>query len=221
MFKTTVLAAALGLFAAQATAATLSGTYMINIRNFQDTASDSSIVTNANSAATRANFDAQSIDATIQYTGDLNFGIGSGNSGSTTIDNFLTSAGGSYSVTSSVGGFDLTSTLLSLGNYKVTTFFEIFGTFAGAADGRITHDDGITLVGNNVTGGVSAPPTPKKFTDFTADAGNFTLLYASANGNPSILNVDATVAPIPLPAGAVLLVTALGGLGLSRRRKAA
>ncbi|WP_300032777.1 VPLPA-CTERM sorting domain-containing protein [uncultured Roseobacter sp.] len=220
MMKHTIIAAAaaMTMLAAEATAATLSGTYTINIRNFDDSDAPGDVVTRSNSAATRSNFDAQAIDAVIEYTGALDFGIGSGGSSTTTIDNFLTSAGGSYSVVSS--SIDLSSTLLSQGSYVTTTFFEIFGSFAGnALNGLITHDDGITLEGNNVGGGVSAPPTSRRLTDFTADAGDFTLLYASANGNPSILRVEADISPVPLPAGAVLLMSGLAGLGIARRRK--
>lgn len=209
------LASALALGTAlPASAATLNGVFTIEIYNFSDTPGDSTVVTQTNSAATPANFAAQTLDATVTYTGDIFFGIPSGNSGSTTIDNFLKSAGGNYSIDSSL--IDLTNTLLSQGNYTTTTFFKIMGSFASAVEGVITHDDGITLVGNSVTGGVSAPPTSAKTTDFTAGAGDFTLFYAAANGNPSILKVDAT--PIPLPAGGVLLLTALGGLAIARRR---
>ncbi len=224
MFRTTFIAAAatLALFSAEATAATLNGTYTINVRNFADTGGDSNVVTSGNSAANRANVDAQAIDAIIEYTGDLDFAIGSGSSSTTTIDDFLTSKGGMYSVTSSAFGFDIATAILSQGSYIQTTFFEIFGSFAGnAANGIITHDDGVTLEGVNVAGGVSAPPTPKKTTLFSADAGDFTLLYASANGNPSILKVEADVSPVPLPAGALLLLTGLAGMGVARRRKKA
>ena len=42
-----------------------------------------------------------------------------------------------------------------------------------------------------------------------------------ANGNPVPVTFDFDVAPVPLPAGGLLLLTALGGLALTRRRKAA
>lgn len=204
-----------------ASAATLNGTYTINIRNFADTDSDPTIVTSTNSAATRTNVDAVGIDATVQYTGDLNFSVTTGQNVSTYIDDFLTSGGGSYSILFGDQTF-LDTTQLSLGDYSVTTFFEILGSFAGdALNGVITHDDGITLEAVNQTGGVSAPPTSKKITNFTADAGEFTLLYAAANGNPSILNVQADISPVPLPAGAVLLLTGLAGFGVARRRRKA
>ena len=116
----------------------------------------------------------------------------------------------------------LQNTLLSQGTYVTTTFFEILGSFATDAlvGSTITHDDGITLIADNgQTGGVSAPPTSSITTAFTAEAGDFTLLYASANGNPSILRVDANLAPVPLPAGGLLLLGAIGGLAALRRRK--
>lgn len=203
-------------------AATLSGVFEINVRNFADTTGDSSIVTQTNSAATEANVSAQAIDATVTWTGDIDFRLGSGSSSSTYISDFFASGTGSLSNVSGSEQTFLDNTLLSLGTYKVTTFFEIMGVFTGdVLSGMITHDDGVTLTGVNVTGGVDAPPTTEENTAFTADAGAFSLFYAAANGNPSILEVDVEMAVVPLPAGVVLLLTGLGGLAIARRRKKA
>jgi hypothetical protein len=215
MFRATLIAAAatVALLGSQASAA--------------DTVGDNSVVTNdgANSAATAGNFAAQTLDATVKYTGDINFGIGGGNSGTTTIADFLNSAGGTWSSLSVLEDTFLATTLLSQGTYVQTTFFQILGNFGTEVlSGVINHDDGVTLV-EATSGGVSAPPTSSRFTDFTADAGDFTLFYAAANGNPSILKITAELAPeltpVPLPAGAVLLFTGLAGLGFARRRKTA
>jgi hypothetical protein len=222
MMKKLLSAVALTVaFAMPSVAATLNGTFIIDIRNFSDTAASgagANVVTQANSAATAANFNAQTSDAVITYTGNINFGIGSGNSNSTTIANFLTSAGGT--VTGSAGALAfLNSTLLSQGSYVTTTFFKITGTFMSSYEGKITHDDGITLMARDLTGGVSAPPTSERTTKFSATGGKFTLYYASANGNPSILKVD--VSEVPVPAAGFLLIGALGGLVALRRRKTA
>ncbi|WP_371038491.1 VPLPA-CTERM sorting domain-containing protein [Rhodosalinus sp. FB01] len=85
--------------------------------------------------------------------------------------------------------------------------------------GTITHDDGVYLTGVNSTGGISSPPMEEENTDFTADADDFTLIYAAANGNPSILEIDATV--VPVPASALLLLAGLGGLAAVGRRRTA
>ena len=100
-----------------------------------------------------------------------------------------------------------------------TTFFKITGNFASAAAGMITHDDGVTLVANGQTGGVSSAPTSVLNTKFSSPGGAFTLYYAAPNGNPSVLKVD--VSPVPVPAGGLLLIGAFGGLAALRRRRAA
>lgn len=219
MLKNTFLASAVAVatMAAPVFATTLNGTFTINIRNFTDS-DPGPDVTNASSAATAVNVAAVAIDATITYTGDLDFNAGS----STNVWDFLTSGGGAIVFTLGDQAL-LQSTVLSQGDYVTTTFFEIFGNFAtDVLSGTINHDDGITLIAaNGQTGGVSAPPTSLIPTAFTAEAGDFRLLYAAANGNPSILNVDATLAPVPLPAGGLLLIGALGGLAALRRRKTA
>jgi hypothetical protein len=204
---------AIGSIVGAAQAATLNGTFTIDIRNFTDPD-----VTNTNSFATAANFGAQASDAVITYTGDINFFNPTSSGAATSIAQFLGSAGGSYSIVSGTQSF-LDSTRLSQGSYVTTTLFSISGVFATAVEGIIRHDDGITLVASGQTGGVSAPPTPATNTAFTANAGEFTLFYAAANGNPSILNVDAAV--VPLPAAGFLLIGALGGLVALRRRKTA
>ncbi len=224
MMKKLLSAVALTVvFALPSVAATLNGTFTIDIRNFTD-ADPGPDVTQANSHATAANFAAQASDAVIQYTGAINFlvpSIGEGaanNSNTTTIAQFLASAGGSYIATPTAQQF-LNATLLSRGSYVTTTFFKITGMFASRSEGTIYHDDGITLVANALTGGVSAAPTTQLATGFAANAGAFTLYYAAANGNPSVLRVDATA--VPIPAAGFLLVGALGGLMALRRRKTA
>ncbi len=192
-------------------AATLNGTFTIDIRNFAATG------TSAGSDATAANFASQSSDAVITYTGDINFFNTVASGATTTIAEFLNSAGGSYAFVT--GNLTDLGARLSQGTYVTTTFFKISGMFNSAVEGLITHDDGITVVASGLIGGVSAPPTTVVNTVFGAQNGAFDLYYAAANGNPSILKVD--VALVPLPAGGLLLIGALGGLAALRRRKLA
>lgn len=219
MMKKLLSAVALTVaFALPSAAATLSGTFTIDIRNFSDTASSgagANVVTQANSAANAANFFAQASDVVIKYTGLINFSVLAAQNAPTTIAQFLNSAGGSYSVTG--GDAAALNSQLSLGNFSTTTFFQIMGEFGSGDRGTITHDDGITLMQGSTVVASSAPPTSKKFTKFDPEAGAFTLYYAAANGNPSILNV----ATVPVPAAGFLLIGALGGLVALRRRKTA
>lgn len=59
---------------------------------------------------------------------------------------------------------------------------------------------------------------------FTAGAGSELLTFASLNRfawGPALDNVSVALAPVPLPAGAVLMVGALGALGVARRKRKA
>jgi hypothetical protein len=213
MMKKLISAIALTVaFAMPSVAATLNGTFTIDIRNFAAGGSS------ADSAATAENFGEQESDALITYTGNIDFFNTADSGDTTTIAQFLNSAvGGSYVLVN--GSLEALNARLSQGTYVTTTFFKITGTLASAVVGTIRHDDGITLVANGQTGGVSAPPTTVRVTPFTASHGDFTLYYAAANGNPSILKVD--VAAVPVPAAGFLLLGALGGLAALRRRKTA
>ena len=220
MMRKFLSAAALtALCAMPSFAATLNGTFTIDIRNFSDGDSEPFDVEQASSTATAANFNALTSDAVITYTGNLAFNMPAGNSSTTYISTFLANGGGVISDASGVELGFLAGTLLSQATYVTTTFFKITGTLASAVTGTITHDDGITLVANGQTGGVSTGPNTVLTTPFTATNGNFTLYYVAANGNPSILKVD--VAAVPVPAGGLLLIGALGGLAALRRRKTA
>lgn len=58
--------------------------------------------------------------------------------------------------------------------------------------------------------------------DFVATAGSETLTFSSLETNawgPALDNVGISLAPVPLPAGAALLIGTLGGLGALRRRR--
>lgn len=218
-----VTAAAMAGSASAATlnsSATTTGKFHLNIYNF-DAGGDANAA-----AATVANIDAQQLAGTRvftgTYTGDLDFFLDTPG-GAPTIAEFLATGGGS-----SIGfsHADFNDLILSDGAgssdpvFGTTTFFDFTADISSGLYGDITHDDGISLLDDGVTVASSAPPTTVKTTSYGFNGGAFRLIYAAANGDPSVLNVD--VQAVPLPASALLLVGALGGLGfVSRRRRAA
>ena len=209
MFKNAVIAATIIAGAVTgAEAATVSGTYNIDIYNYN--AGGSSAAADATAANVAAN--SGNLLASITYVGALDFLTGGGTL--PTIEEFLNSGGGTYDHTG-------LGVLMSAGGFGTTTLLDITGTFLTAVLGTITHDDGVTLY--DTTGIVldSASPTSPRPDAFAAGAGNFRLIYSAANGNPEQLNVDATPAAVPLPAAGLLLIGGIGALGAMKRRRAA
>jgi len=147
------------------------------------------------------------------YTGALNMNLNA--SSPNTVDAFLTNAGGTYTGTQ-LAPF----AVLSTPTFDDVTIFVFTGTFAGPTTGTITHDDGIGLydaANNLVTGLAAAAPTTAITTSFSISGGAFTLYYVSANGLPSVLDVEASTTP--LPAALPLFAGGLGVVGLLARRK--
>lgn len=212
-FRMLIAAAAVatGLSSASAQAATsIEGTFNLFIANY-----DSGGVRD-NSRATVANLNGNlDIAGTATYTGKLNFNVGSGNSGTTTIGDFFATGDG---VVSGLG--PLADAILSTPTWQQTTLigFQAF-SFDPISNGNIRHDDGVQFFDNFVLEADSNAPTTVINTAFDFSGGRFELLYAAANGNPSVLEVTGDVAPVPLPAGLPLLLAGLGGLGIAARRK--
>jgi hypothetical protein len=210
MFKRIAVAAAFvtAAFTGGAGAATLNGTFNIDIYNYNSGGVQANAF--ATDAVVVAN--AANLLKTITYTGDIDFRTVTGQPVSTILE-FLTSAGG---ILSDAAGLDIT---LSTGSYQTTTLLDITGTLLGGIQGTIEHDDGISLFDDGVLVVDSSKPTSPIDTAYQLSSGNFRLIYSAANFNPEVLSVDAS--PIPLPAGGVLLLTALGGIGIARRRRKA
>ncbi|WP_162933006.1 VPLPA-CTERM sorting domain-containing protein [Roseovarius sp. EL26] len=218
MYKTiAAIAVATATFASAASAATLSGTFSIDIYQRTNVDAAGASATLANVAAAGAKLD------TITYTGDIDFGTFNG-SDSTTIGQWLATG-----VNGSVLGLSAATSILQLSkpdigsNSATATFFDITATFASAFDSVIRHDDGITLFDDGVQRVTSSAPTVVKntFADGVNafDGGEWRLLYVATNGDPSVLKVTGDNVPtIPLPAGLPLMFAGLGGLALLRRR---
>ncbi|WP_340109984.1 VPLPA-CTERM sorting domain-containing protein [Pikeienuella sp. HZG-20] len=197
---------------------TTTGKFNLKIYNFDAGGSA------ANAAATVANVDAQASAGKLvfngTYTGNLDFFLDTPG-GAPTIAEFLATSGGSYVGFSNANFNNL---ILSEGAgssspvFRTTTFFDFTAEITDGLYGTVTHDDGISVLDDGVTVASSAPPTTVKDTDYAFNGGAFRLIYAAANGDPSVLKVAA----VPLPATLFLMLGALGGLGaMSRRRRVA
>lgn len=118
--------------------------------------------------------------------------------------------GGSYKV----NGVDARSASLGLNSFAglsiATLATDILGVFIGTA--KVSYDL------------INQPSGPDVFTGnnvFTGAPNEGDILTLTAGSTSRIYSVNATVSPVPLPAGGLLLIGALGGLAALRRRKMA
>ncbi|MEM8959590.1 MAG: hypothetical protein AAGC86_17460 [Pseudomonadota bacterium] len=214
------------VFAVSASAAPLSGLFEIDIYNYESGGKSS------NAAATVDNVAGRSGDfvGTIIYDGALFLRSdtrGGAAGGTPLITQFLDTGTGSYSVDNG----DISGLFLSSGGgsgdpkFGTTTLFDIVAIsldmpYRGAFEGVIHHDDGMTLLEDGAVVAGYSKPTSERKTNYMFGGGDFRLVYTSANGDPSLLEVHASpVAPVPLPAPALMLLTACGALGWAARRR--
>lgn len=239
--KSLVLAGVIALSSAftatSASALFVSGTFEITAYNYNAIGNDSQ--RSNRSQATAANFANISSGTptigtingfdTFTYTGDLKFRVSSsfsGANGVTTIAEFLGTGGGVLT------GLDIGGLTNSAGqgggdggtggSFVTTTLYKITAIALNNINNLslltfAKHDDGITALGSNGTSVASVGPNSERTTSLaglTGGGGDFTLFYASANGDPSVLEVNA----IPLPAAAWLLLGVAGALVAAKRR---
>jgi len=204
--------------AATVSAATLTGNFSVEAVNVTD-------VNSAESEATLVNFNTTFGAAALgdkdsfTYDGALNFGT-SNMDDSTTIGDWLATGGGTLTDLDSTFA-DLTLSTPNINNGTATTTFFSFvlNIPDPVTEFAVRHDDGMTILDDGTSiGGFQDPTSERNTSVFGFDGGEFRLIYVATNGDPSILEVSA----VPLPAGGLLLLTALGGVAaLRRKRKAA
>ena len=219
-----VAAIATAAMATSAAAATLNGDFTVTAINVTN-------LDSAESQATMTNFDLAMLGdlggedngssvSTFSYSGDLNFST-TDSTDSTTIADWL-ATGTNGTVTDLDGTFgDLQLSKPNIGNGTATTTFFLFETILNlAGDFVVKHDDGMAIFDDGDRIGGRVGPNAVKTTDvFGFDGGEFGLLYVATNGDPSILNVNGDLAPIPLPATLPLLLAGMGGLAIMRRKR--
>ena len=201
-----------GLWASGAIAAPITGTWTVNVYNFNAGGSSA----NADASLTNLTAHTGSLIDSLTYTGDINFNLASG--GTNTIAAFFASApGGLISSETTPGALNVT---MSTGTFQTTTlldFLQSGSTPAGA--GSVIHDDGVTVMQGLATLLLSPTPTVPITSTFTSPGGPLRFIYSGANGLPEVL--QASITPAPEPVSIVLLGTGLVGLGLVRARKRA
>lgn len=217
-----------------AQAATLSGTFDVRVVNYSYDTNQSSSVAIADQSNFDTRFDAaqDGVDRdTFKYTGDLNFFIDNlapKNGDAESIADFFLGNDDGVPV-GSVTGLDASVGALQLSapTFKTTTLFEFTEVYSNSFETTVTHDDGFSIYDNGVSLFSFSNPTGIRTTPTTGtvtfSGGEFKLVYAAANGNPSKLYVegDGIPSPVPLPAPALMLLGGIGALGAIRARKKA
>jgi hypothetical protein len=212
----------------------LSQTQQSNIRRAKSAATEANFNDLENGTSGFANnvtFDV------FTYTGDIDFR--QGHTFSTSIGDWLRTGNGTVSGLDGfdAGGADVGFAAKTLsagqgtgdegggGSFVTATLFKITASSLNIGNlgdlWNVTHDDGITVLGANNSSVASVGPNSEKTTTLFGKgldgvATDLTLFYAAANGNPSILEVQA----IPLPAAAWLLLGVSGALVAAKRRSA-
>lgn len=230
--KHAMLVAALVAAPMAVNAATLSG-------NFTVTAVNVTNLTSAESQATWDNYqdalddtlggtNSVSISDTFTYVGDLDFRVGQPQTANPySISTWLGTGAGAgegnfFDLDATFGNLQLSFPNINNGTATSTFFLFTLNALLSPGNFTVTHDDGIALYDDGVLRGGNVGPTGEVTTNVTGfNGGVFSILYVATNGNPSILEVQTTATVVPLPAGALLLLTGLGAMTFAARRRRA
>ncbi len=197
--------AAVGLAGTGVSAATLDGTF------WDAPANTFSNINDAISYATSNTADATFVSTGIDYGDGPGFGIG-------TLGDFLNADAGS--ITAGAGSTNFQESVLKLTGQVALNFGDTI---------NVTSDDGFRLfVDGSVLSefiGLRGPNNTSSATWAGASGVYSTTLWyfeGQLTQAQFVSNLgDFAVAPIPIPASALLLLTAFGGLGAMRRRRKA
>lgn len=109
-------------------------------------------------------------------------------------------------------------------NENVTTPGSVFVSFsnAGLVDFSFTSNDATLPATRFITNGVGGSPAGLNLSFALApDGQSYYALYGDNTGDSDRDDMIILITAVPVPAGGLLLLTALAGLGVARRRKAA
>ena len=225
MFKSILAATAITIGTiGSATAATLSGSFFVEVSHVTNLNSAESQATlsnfNAARAGTLGGVDSTSTNDLFIYGGSLSFRVPGPQDASQRIDDWLDTGNGVViGLDTTLGALQLSEANIDDGTAQ-TTFF-LFRRLEPLAAGSfsINHDDGIAVFEDgNLIGGVLGPTSETTTVVNGYGGGVLSILYVATNGNPSVFEVDFTPVPVPLPASLPLLLAGVGGLAFLRRR---
>jgi hypothetical protein len=222
--KHLMLAAAMLVAPIAANAATLTGNFTVKAVNVTAMNSTNSQATIENfNTALASGFGAFEADE-FTYIGDLDFRVGGPQQADPySIGTWLSTGTGSVSgLDLDFAGLQLSFPNISNGTAITTFFLFTLNAILTPGEFTVTHDDGIAIYDDGVRIGGELGPIGETTTKVKGfNGGGLSILYVATNGNPSILEVDSNVAPVPLPAGGLLLLSGLGAMVFARRRRAA
>lgn len=233
MLKKLILTSiAMGFIGAAASAATLSGNFNVTAINVTNLDRQESKATAANFAAALAGgfggADSVTTMDTFSYSGDFDFRVeGPQRLLPYTVGAWLQTGTGTSTILDDASGQALAAKQLSFPDVDQATAITTFFLFTSvdtfkAADFSVTHDDGVALVDDGVIIADFKGPNSVRTSQLDGfDGGTLGFLYVATNGNPSILEIDMSPTPVPLPAGGLLMITGFAAFAAARRRKKA